>query len=47
MSIYDLKNNSLEKINNVFYFDISNNKIYGLGFYNKNLKDVRLYEIYK
>ena len=47
LSIYDLKNNSLEKINNVFYFDISNNKIYGLGFYNKNLKDVRLYEIYK
>lgn len=47
LSIYDLKSNDLKRINNIFYFEISNNKIYGLGFYNKNIKDVRLYEIYK
>lgn len=47
LSIYDLKSNDLKMINNIFYFEISNNKIYGLGFYNKNIKDVRLYEIYK
>lgn len=47
LSIYDLKSNDLKRINNIFYFEISNNKIYGLGFYNKNIKYVRLYEIYK
>lgn len=47
LSIYDFKSNDLKRINNIFYFELSNNKIYGLGFYNKNIKDVRLYEIYK
>jgi len=46
LTIYDLKNKHKSEIKNVFDFFIDNKKIYGLGYYNNDLKNVRLYEIY-
>lgn len=46
LMIYDLKTKHKSEIKNVFDFYIDNKKIYGLGYYNNDLKNVRLYEIY-
>lgn len=46
LMIYDLKTNHKSEIKNIFDFYIDNKKIYGLGYYNNDLKNVRLYEIY-
>ena len=45
LMIYDLKNDKTYEVNKIFDFNISNSKIYGLGFYRDNPKNTRLYEI--
>lgn len=46
LMIYDLKEKDTQEVNKIFDFYIDNKEIYGLGYYGKDTKNVRLYEIY-